>query len=676
MKSNTTINMTAKGKNSLLKLRMKIALGILATTLFVPMTEAQEPEFTRPSIWIGAAVGANFNFYGGSTQRLNSEFIAPAVFHKGSGVGLYLAPLLEYHKPGSVLGVMFQAGYDSRNGAFNEITTPCNCPANLTTKITYVTLEPSLRFSPLANNFYLYAGPRIAFNKKKSFVYSQGTNPDYPDQVANPDVKGDLSNMNKTLVSVQVGAGYDIQLSSQQHSAQWVLSPYVAFQPYQGQSPRSIETWTVTTLRAGMALKLGFGSKIDKEVKVKDPKDPNINFMVHAPKNVPTERRIREIFPIRNYVFFDVGSTEISDRYVLLNKNQVAEFKEDQLETFKPKKLSGRSERQMIVYYNILNILGDRMGKDPASRITLVGSSWEGPEDGLAMAASTKKYLVDIFGIDTSRVKIQGRTKPKLPSEKPGGTLELELLREGDRRVSIESNSPSLLMEFQSGPDAPLKPVEIHAVMQAPVESYVTFHAEGAREGFNSWSMEIKDDKGAIQNYGPYTQEKVSIPGKTIMGTRPEGDYKVTMLGNAKNGNLVKREQNVHMVLWKPPTDEEGTRYSVLFEFDESKSNAIYTKYLREIVAKQIPLGGTVVVHGHTDIIGEPDYNEKLSVARAEDVRTILQNALAESGRTDVTFQVYGFGEDEDVSPFENKFPEERFHNRTVLIDIYPGSKK
>jgi hypothetical protein len=34
----------------------------------------------------------------------------------------------------------------------------------------------------------------------------------------------------------------------------------------------------------------------------------------------------------------------------------------------------------------------------------------------------------------------------------------LELLNEGDRRVSIES---ILLMEFQSGPDAQLKPVKL-----------------------------------------------------------------------------------------------------------------------------------------------------------------------------------------------------------------------
>jgi hypothetical protein len=86
----------------------------------------------------------------------------------------------------------------------------------------------------------------------------------------------------------------------------------------------------------------------------------------------------------------------------------------------------------------------------------LVGSSEQGPADGLAMSESIKTYLVDVFAINPSRISTKGQSKPNIPSEQPGGTLEL-VLREGDRRVSIESNSPSLLMEFQSGDGAQLK---------------------------------------------------------------------------------------------------------------------------------------------------------------------------------------------------------------------------
>jgi hypothetical protein len=43
-------------------------------------------------------------------------------------------------------------------------------------------------------------------------------------------------------------------------------------------------------------------------------------------------------------VYFNNGSSEIPNRYVLLNKDQVKDFKEDQLEVFAPKNLSDRSK--------------------------------------------------------------------------------------------------------------------------------------------------------------------------------------------------------------------------------------------------------------------------------------------------------------------------------------------
>nr|WP_315182056.1 OmpA family protein [uncultured Flavobacterium sp.] len=80
-------------------------------------------------------------------------------------------------------------------------------------------------------------------------------------------------------------------------------------------------------------------------------------------------------------------------------------------------------------------------------------------------------------------------------------------------------------------------------------------------------------------------------------------------------------------------------------------------------------------MHGHTDIIGEEAYNMSLSLDRANEVKNIIEKALSNAGRNDVTFEVHGFGEDQNVSPFENKFPEERFYNRTVIIDIIPATK-
>lgn len=225
------------------------------------------------------------------------------------------------------------------------------------------------------------------------------------------------------------------------------------------------------TTVGGAALKFGYGTLINPTNTMApvtpEIADPDVRFYVNSPKNIPVDRRVRETFPLRNYVFFDLGSKEIPDRYVLLSRDQVKDFKEDQLEVFAPKKLSGRSSRQMVVYYNVLNILGDRLGKNPASTITLVGSSEKGPEDGKAMATSIKEYLGNVFRIDGSRISVEGRNKPVLPSEQPN-----------------------------SGSD--------------------------------------------------------NMPGKTIMGTRLQGDYKVTMVGKTKSGTTVRKDANMNMVLWTP----------------------------------------------------------------------------------------------------------------------------
>ena len=174
MKSNNYYSRTIKS----------VILSTFTLLVIQSSLQSQESLFTKPSWWFGAAAGANFNFYRGSTQRLDYNFTAPVAFHEGEGVGLYFAPLVEYHNPDSRLGVGLQVGYDSRHSAFNQVVTPCNCPADLSTNLSYITVEPSLRFAPFKTGLYLYGGPRIAFNLEKSYTYQLGLNPNFPEQAA------------------------------------------------------------------------------------------------------------------------------------------------------------------------------------------------------------------------------------------------------------------------------------------------------------------------------------------------------------------------------------------------------------------------------------------------------------------------------------------------------------
>ena len=144
------------------------------------------------------------------------------------------------------------------------------------------------------------------------------------------------------------------------------------------------------------------------------------------------------------------------------------------------------------------------------------------------------------------------------------------------------------------------------------------------------------------------------------------------MIGEAPNGTIVRKEAKTEIVALKPDVVEHGTRYSVVYEFDSATSTAAYEKYLMDVIAPAIPTNSTVKIQGYTDSIGEKDYNLKLSQERAADVRAILQSALTKAGRTDVKFEVVSHG-DSSQSQFSNTLPEQRFFNRTVLIDIAPS---
>lgn len=643
--------------------------AVILTTIQAP-AYAQEAEYERPTWKFGLTGAGNFNFYQGTTQDLAPGVFAPQAFNHGNGLGLYVGPMIEYRRPNSVLGFMLQAGYDSRRGAWDQVLTPCNCPADLSTKLSYISVEPSLIVAPFKSNFYLFAGPRLAFGLNKSFEYEQGANPDFPNSSEPVNKSGDFSNMDKTQLSFQLGAGLDIPISSSSKKNQFTLSPFVSFQPYFGQTPRSIETWNLTTIRTGVSIKFGRGKRVEKAAPMAVAPAPSVNFAVVSPVNAPVNVSFIETFPLRNYVFFDEGSTTIPARYMKLNKVQVENFSEDQLGRFNQITATGRSARQMTVYYNILNIIGDRMSTNPGSTINLVGSSEQDMREARQRAESVKSYLVTTFGINRSRITTDGVVKSSVSSNRNRTSSEAELLRNENNRVSIESNSLALLKEYQTGPDAPLGtrvPSE-----QAPLDSYVTINAEGATNAFKSWKLEVSEENGRMKSFGPYYRDKVRLSGKSIMGTRSRGNYTFTMVGETQNGRTVRESAKADVVLWVTPVVEHGKRYSVLYEFDNSKATAAYEKYLLDIVSPAIPAGATVMIQGYSDAIGDREHNLRLSEARAADVRTIIEKGLTQADRTDVTFEVKSHGGVIPQSQFGNSLPEERFYNRTVLIDIKP----
>lgn len=641
---------------STIKIMQKSIVSALMIIITCATVQAQT---TQPTWWFGISGAANLNLFDGTTQRLNNSFIVPAAFHKGLGIKPYGSFLMEY-RPGRVWGGMLNIAYDDRGGKFNDVVAPCDCPATLKAENSYLAFEPSIRLGSARSNFYFYAGPRVGFNFDNEFTYTQ---------LKQADTNSEFSDMRKTVFSGQVGAGYDFDISSPNSTSKVSLSPFVSFHPYFGQDPREIESWSVSTIRTGVALKFGKGKKaLETPAPLVIVPTADVYFSVRAPKTAPVKVQFSETLPLRNSVFFDEGSVSVPARYIALTSSQASDFKEEHLLKEQSENMTGRSARQMNVYYNILNIMGDRLRSNPGTSISLSGASAKGPQEGKAFAEAVKQYIVNAYGIDGSRINTQGRTKPLIPSEQPNGTKELTLLHAGDRRVDIESSSPELLMEVGG---EMMKPVQILTTQADPLDSHIIFNLKGAKALVKSWSVDLTDDQGAVQHYGPFTREQESVQGKTVLGNRRDGTYKVSMLAETNNGLPIRKETTVALV-HQDQIIKKGFRYSILFDFDKENSIASYDKFLTEVVTPLISEGSKVIVHGYTDVIGEYNYNYKLSQNRAQHAQKIIERALSAAGKNNVNFECSGFGEDDSKSPFENNLPEERFYNRTVIIDILP----
>jgi outer membrane protein OmpA-like peptidoglycan-associated protein len=624
------------------RLRARVGLSLVLYLTAISLLVAQERK-GDPEWWFGIAPGVNFNYYGGEVHQLDASTLSLQPFTKGAGAGFYFAGRAEYHFD-PAWGAIMDLGYDSRRGSWDDVSNG-DTTASLSTSLSYITLEPSLRFAPWSSSVYFFAGPRIAFNVGKSFTYGR---------TGSADVAGEWSGTRSAVFGVQGGMGLDLSLTGQGATTPIVLSPFVAF--HFGQGPRTDESWSLSTVRFGVALKFGnLGAGGAQEGA------GEAHFTVRAPKVLPNERKVKETFPMRNYVFFDPGSTSVPGRYVMLTKEQADNFREDQLLNPQPNDLTGRSKRQMTAYHNLLNVLGDRLRRNPAAKVTLTGSSGTGETDGKALAESVKRYLVDIFGVEAGRITTTGRGKPEIPSEQPGGTHELDLVRPEDRRVDITA-SPAELLE----------PLQIVSLQEDPLDSDVLLNLGADENNLASWNVDVTDETGAVQHFGPFTGTEERIPGRAIIGDKKSGTYTVALIGQTKSGGAVRQEQQIKLVKSDLPEEAPALRFSILFEFDQSKTVATYERFLTGTVAPLIPDGASVVIHGHTDIVGEESHNLKLSRDRAAETQRVIERALANAGKKGVKFDTYGFGEDVRRAPFDNKLPEERFYNRTVIIDIVP----
>ena len=114
------------------------------------------------------------------------------------------------------------------------------------------------------------------------------------------------------------------------------------------------------------------------------------------------------------------------------------------------------------------------------------------------------------------------------------------------------------------------------------------------------------------------------------------------------------------------PTSEKVTfAADAFFDFDKSVLKPEGRAKLDDLVSKMSGLNLEVIIAvGHTDSVGTDAYNQKLSVRRAEAVKSYLVSKGVEKNR------VYTEGKGEKQPVADNKTAEGRAKNRRVEIEV------
>jgi len=380
----------------------------------------------------------------------------------------------------------------------------------------------------------------------------------------------------------------------------------------------------------------------------------------------PAEITIEEIStidsaPLLNYLFFETGRAELSERYVQL-KTQA------DTETFSETALTSVMEK----HRHLLNIIGRRMREYPDATITVVGcNSNTGEEYGRqdlsrSRAESVKAYLRYVWGIAPERMTTEARNLPEAPSTNriPAGQAE-------NQRVEIHSDHVAMMDTVKS------EYVEkVTNVQQIGIAPKIT-----AEAGIRDWKMTLKCGDaiiGAFKGTGEmaptyvlpleksHLDKMVTAGSITASLQVTDNESKPLVLDNAAElpVKFIRRQEQMAQKQGYKVREKYAL---ILFDYDSAAIKARNKMIVDRIITRMqaVPQASVDIV-GHTDNIGKDEYNLKLSERRAEAVQA--QFAQIPDALMAANMAVSGDGPNNPL--YDNEIPEGRALNRTVTIAL------
>lgn len=365
--------------------------------------------------------------------------------------------------------------------------------------------------------------------------------------------------------------------------------------------------------------------------------------------NVSTQF-ITEALPILPVVFFEAQSISLSFRY-----RQVAESKEFKFNEIAP--------RTTAVHREILNIVGERMRQLPATTVRLRGTSdptTEGGDCELARkrANAVKDYLVRVWGINGDRIAVEagsGSCSPERATRQPTEEGFSE-----NRRVEIQTPDLSLLASVAKRRFNEAQTVDPPKILFDPYGTSTQYVTDWLLEATSGSTVVFSQAGKGVP--GQITQNLTNSTADLMQDNRPvDVKLRVNAIRN------VSATAVTQLKVKKDTTNVEIERLTLtLFDVSSDEITPIANEQIKTFI-ENVPAGSTVLVHGYADMLGNVEFNKKLSQKRADAVCATIRQHLKKR----VELQCNEIRTDRFPPGIESHVtPEERFLSRTVQIEV------
>lgn len=356
----------------------------------------------------------------------------------------------------------------------------------------------------------------------------------------------------------------------------------------------------------------------------------------------------KKYMPLLPYIFFDSMSSDIPARYHRLRRENAGQF------TFF---VPDGYDDMLPVYYDMLNIVGQRMKSKPGAVLTITGTNAdEGGEKkntalSRARAEAVRDYLTSVWDVDDWRLTVRAVNLPDRPSNPSlsGGSEE-------NRRVELSSDDADIL--------APVYRQDTIRIANPPI---VRFYPQVVSEaGIASWNIRILQhervlkmfrEEGDVPNYVDWN---IGSDRVVLVSADAPMQYVLTVRDFTEQTVQTARGTITFQVRDQISTEEGGhlRQYALLaFDYDGAGISPLH-RHAVAAIRSTLPPTADVSITGMTDILGDEDYNRQLSARRAEAIASILRHPRAVA---------VGIGEQTSIPATT---PEGRFYSRRVDIIV------